>query len=559
MPCTLIERVPERLGRPGRASRPSRPEGANPTLVLAIILATYLMIILDATIVITALPQIHRSLGFSSTGLSWVQNAYTLAFGGLLLLGARAGDILGRRRVFVAGIALFTLASLLGGLAPSATWLLAARAVQGIGAAIAAPSTLALLQISFREGPERARAIGAYSAVAGAGGSVGLVLGGMLTSWVSWRWGLFINVPIGVALVLLAPRYLPESERRHGRFDLAGAATSTLGMTSLVYGFVRAGSAGWGNRVTLASFVAGAALLGVFALTEKRAEQPITPLHLFASRERAGAYGARMLLVSGMFAMFFFVTQFLQGVRGYSALGAGLAFLPVTAVMFGAARTAPKFAPRVGNTRLLIAGVFLAMVGMAWLSRISAGTPYFPDIAVPMLLLGLGIGTAMTPLTTAGMAGVEPEDAGAASGVVNVSQQLGGSLGLGILVTVFAAASRAAVHHSAGAPVAQQARLQLAHGVATSLRGSALFLALALGVAVLVMRRPTQREAESVVETVAEPAMVRAATVQPMFPPVRVWAQRFEDDGTVRHDGATVTSPDFMARGRMADDERKCS
>src|SRR5580700_11944722 len=222
MTSTLTERVPA----PPTAPAPSF-RAPNPKFVLAIILATYLMIVLDATIVITALPKIHRALGFSSTGLSWVQNAYTLTFGGLLLLGARAGDILGRRRVFVAGIALFTLASLMGGLAQSATWLLAARAVQGMGAAVAAPATLALLQVSFREGPERARAIGAYSAVAGGGGSIGLVLGGMLTSWVSWRWGLFINVPIGIALVFLAPRYLPETERRPGRLDLAGAATST--------------------------------------------------------------------------------------------------------------------------------------------------------------------------------------------------------------------------------------------------------------------------------------------------------------------------------------------
>src|SRR5580692_1044301 len=376
MTSTLIERVPSRLVPRSRSSRGGPP---NPRIVLAVILATYLMIILDATIVITALPKIHRALGFSSTGLSWVQNAYTLTFGGLLLLGARAGDILGRRRVFVAGIALFTFASLMGGLAESAAWLLSARAVQGIGAAIAAPSTLALLQISFREGPERARAIGAYSAVAGGGGSVGLVLGGMLTTWVSWRWGLFINVPIGAALVFLAPRFLPESERSHGHFDLAGATTSTLGMTALVYGFVRAASAGWGNRITVASFVAGAFLLGAFILTEMRAEQPITPLHLFASRQRSGAYAARVLVVSGMFAMFFFLTQFFQGVRGFSALEAGLAFLPVTAVMFGAARLSPRIAPRVGNARLLIGGVFVALVGMAWLSRITADTAYFPQ------------------------------------------------------------------------------------------------------------------------------------------------------------------------------------
>jgi EmrB/QacA subfamily drug resistance transporter len=484
MTSTLTSRVPEQPTQAHSARRLA--------VVLAIILATYLMIILDATIVITALPDIHRALHFSSTGLSWVQNAYTLTFGGLLLLGARAGDILGRRRVFVAGIALFTLASLMGGLAQSATWLLAARAVQGIGAAIAAPSTLALLQVSFREGPERTRAIGAYSAVSGGGGSIGLVLGGMLTTWISWRWGLFINVPIGIVLICLAPRFLPETARRPGHFDLAGAVTSTLGMTSLVYGFVRAASDGWGNQLTVASFAASAVLLVGFVIREKQAEQPITPLHLFANRERSASYVARMLLVSGMFAMFFFMTQYFQGVMGYSALESGLAFLPVTAVMFGVVRVVPRLVVRIGNLRLLAGGVLVAFVGMAWLSRLSADTPFFPQIVLPMTLLGIGIGSALVPLTTAGIAGVRPEDAGAASGLVNVAQQLGGSLGLGILVTVFAAADHTAPRPAVGsASVRTVAQQDLAHAVATSLTGSAIFLALALTVITVAMRRPT--------------------------------------------------------------------
>ncbi|MEA2150048.1 MAG: hypothetical protein QOD69_1878 [Solirubrobacteraceae bacterium] len=473
------------------SARPRPARAANPALVLAIILACYLMIVLDVSIVVTALPEIHRTLGFSTTGLSWVQNAYSLSFGGLLLLGARAGDILGRRRTFIAGIALFTTASMLGGLAQSPAWLLAARALQGIGAAVAAPSTLALLTTTFREGPDRTRALAAYSAVAGAGGSVGLVLGGMLTSWISWRWGLFINVPIGVALVWLAPRHLPETERRSGDFDLAGAATSTLGMTALVYGFVRAASAGWGDPVTVASFVAGAVLLAGFVLTERRAPQPITPLRLFDSRERSGAYVARILVVSGMFAMFFFLTQFLQGVRHFSAIEAGVAFLPLTLSLFAMVRVVPRIAARVGDLRLLVGGLVLALAGMAWLSRISEDTQLFPHIAVPLVLLGVGMGVAFTPLTAAGIAGVAPEDAGAASGLVNVAHQLGGSLGLGILVTVFAAASRGAAEHPlAGAGPRAQASHELAQAVATALTGSAVFLALALAVVVLVMRRP---------------------------------------------------------------------
>jgi EmrB/QacA subfamily drug resistance transporter len=470
----------------------------NSTRLLAIILASYLMIVLDVSIVITALPEIHRTLGFSSTGLSWVQNAYTLAFGGLLLLGARAGDLLGRRRMFIVGIALFTGASLAAGLAQSAAWLLAARGVQGAGAAIAAPSTLALLTTSFAEGPERTRAVAYYGAVAGGGGSVGLVLGGLLTTWLSWRAGLFINVPIGIVLILAAPRYLPETERRSGRFDFAGAASSTLGMSAVVFGIVRAGTAGWSDRLTIASLTAGAVLLALFVANERRAEQPITPLRLFASRERAGAYAARILFVGAMFGMFFFLTQFLQGVDGYSPLRAGIAFLPLTLVMFSMVLVVPRLIARLGNARLLAGGVATALVGMVWLSQLSATTPYLSGIALPMVILGIGAGAAFTPLTSSGVAGVAAEDAGAASGLVNVAHQLGGSLGLGVLVTVFAAA----------APQVNG----LAHAVSASLTVGAVMLALALAVVVgtILVRggRPVQ---VAPVEALDEPQLEQAA------------------------------------------------
>jgi EmrB/QacA subfamily drug resistance transporter len=442
--------------------------------VLAIILGSYLMVVLDVSVIITALPKIHHALHFSSSGLSWVQSAYALTFGGLLLLGARAGDILGRRRVFIAGIALFSVTSLLGGLAQSAGWLLAARAVQGVAAAIAAPSTLALLTTSFPEGRERTRAVAAYAAVAGGGGSVGLLLGGLLTDLISWRWGLFINVPVGLVLASLAPRYLTETERRPGHFDLAGAATSTLGMSALVYGFVRAASNGWGDPITVASFISSVVLLAAYVRIERRAEQPITPLRLFASRERSGAYLGRLLVVGAMFSMFFFLTQYLQGARGFSPLQAGVAFLPMTLVMFGMVRLVPRLVERVG-------GLLIALGGMTWLSRLSIGSAYFPQIALPLALLGTGIGMAFTPLTTAGIAGVAPADAGAASGVVNAAQQLGGSLGLSVLVTVFASASRAALGHpSAAAATVGDARYALAHGVAAAITGSAALLAAAL-------------------------------------------------------------------------------
>ncbi len=308
----------------------------------------------------------------------------------------------------------------------------------------------------------------------------------MLTTWVSWRWGLFINVPLGIALVWLAPRHLPETEPRTGRFDLAGALTSTLGMTAVVYGLVRAASAGWGERFTVASFALGVVLLVAFVLTERRAQQPITPLRLFASRERSGALVARVLVVSGMFSLFFFLTQFLQGVHGYSALRAGVAFLPLTLALFAMVRVVPRLARRFDGPRILTGGLLLALAGMTWMSQLSEGTPYFPQIAGPLLLLGVGLGIALTPLTSAGVAGVHPDDAGAASGLVNVAHQLGGSLGLGILVTVFASASRGAAEH---APTgATGVRYELAEAVGTALTGSALFFALALAVVVFVMR-----------------------------------------------------------------------
>jgi EmrB/QacA subfamily drug resistance transporter len=447
--------------------------------VLAIILASYFMIVLDISIVITALPKIHHGLGFSATGLSWVQTAYTLAFGGLLLLGARAGDILGRRRMFVAGLAIFTAASLAVGLAQSPAWLVGARALQGVGAAILAPSTLAILQTSFPDAGERTRAVAYYGAVAGVGASVGLVLGGVLTSWISWRVGFFINVPIGIAMILAAPRYLTETALRPGRFDFAGALWSTLGMTALVYGIVRSATAGWGDPITASALAAGSVMLAGFVVNEWRAEQPIMPLRLFASRERSGAYAARILFLGAMLGFWFFLTQFLQGVYDYSPIEAGIAFLPMTLVNFAVAVAVPVLTRRIGNGRLLAGGLTLTLIGMAWLSRVSAETAYLTGVALPMILIGAGQGGSLGPLTASGIAGVAPDDAGAASGVVNAAHQLGGSLGLGILVTIFATAG-----------TATDARDLLAQRVSTSLTAATVMLALALVLVVVLIVRP---------------------------------------------------------------------
>jgi EmrB/QacA subfamily drug resistance transporter len=456
-----------------------RTSPGNPKLVLAIILTVQLMIVLDASIVITALPEIHTDLGFSPTGLSWVQNAYTLTFGGLLLLGARAGDLLGRRRVFIAGLSLFIGASLLGGLAQSETWLLGARALQGVGAAIAAPSTLALLTTTFSEGVARTRAISMYSSASAAGASIGVLLGGLLTDLLSWRWGLFINVPIGLAMVALAPIHLPDTEPRHGHFDLAGAATSVLGMGAAVYGFIRAATEGWGDPITLGAFSSAVILLGAFVQIERRAEQPITPLRLFADRTRSGAYAARMLTVGGMFSMFFFLTQYLQGVRGESPLEAGISFLPMTLVLFALVRVVPRVAARIGDLPLLVAGLLVAATGMAWLSQITESTSFLPGIGVPLVLMGIGMGAAFTPLTTAGIHAVSTDDAGAASGLVNVAHQVGGAIGIAVLVNVFASAGG-----RDGSPAG------FAHALSTALSGSVVCLLLALTVVIAVMWRP---------------------------------------------------------------------
>lgn len=403
-----------------------------------------------------------------------------LTFGGLLLLGARSGDILGRRRMFVIGAGLFTFASLAVALAPSAAWLIGARALQGVGGAILAPSTLTLLTANFPEGRVRTRAVAYYGAVAGVGASLGLVLGGVLTTWISWRVAFLINVPVGIVMMLAAPYYLTESERHPGNFDLAGAISSTMGMTALVYGIVNSATAGWGDPFTLTALAAAMVLLAFFVFNEWRAEQPIMPLRLFASSERTGAYAARILFLGAMLGFWFFITQFLQVVDTFSPIEAGLAFFPMTVANFVVAVAVPQLTRRFGNPRLLAGGLLVTMAGMFWLSRLPADVPYLTGIALPMVLIGIGQGASLGPLTASGIAGVTKEDAGAASGLVNVAHRLGGSLGLGILVTVFAAAGSATLG-------AQQL---LAVRVAASLTAGTVMLALAFVIVVVLIVRP---------------------------------------------------------------------
>jgi EmrB/QacA subfamily drug resistance transporter len=417
---------------------------------LFVILTAQLMVVLDGTIVNVALPHIQRGLSFSGSGLSWVLNAYILTFGGLLLLGARAGDLLGRRYTFLFGIALFSVGSLAGGLATAGWMLLAARGLQGVGAAFAAPSSLALLTTLFSEGSQRVRAIGLFTTVSAAGGAIGLLAGGLLTEWASWRWVMFVNVPIGVAVWLVGRFVLVETERRHGRFDVAGAITSTLGMTAIVLGLVQAGSTGWADPITVLSLVAGVALLGVFVWNERRAQEPILPLRLLTNATRSGANVARGLVYAGMYGTFFFLSQFLQDVQGHSPLIVGVGFLPIPASVFlGSQLTSKVLVPRLRPKVIMLLGVSLAGVSLLLSSQLHAGSSYL-QVLVNLVLLGAGAGISLVSLTSASLAGVDPRDAGAASGLVNVVQQLGAALGLAVLVTLFGAVTSHAQLATAG-------------------------------------------------------------------------------------------------------------
>ncbi|QQZ16647.1 MULTISPECIES: MFS transporter [Rhodococcus] len=410
---------------------------ATPTAILGIILASYFMVLLDNSVIFTGLPSIRSGLGLSPAALSWVQDAYTLVFGGLLLLASRAGDIVGRRRLFRIGLAIFGTASLLIGLAPAGWWMIAARAVQGIGAAIVAPTSLALITTYF-DGEARNKAIAWYAATAGIGASLGLLVGGALTEWISWRAAFLVNVPIAVALIAWSRTVLVETPRRTGRFDVIGAVGATLGMGAVIFGIIESAETGWGSARVQIALALGAVLLIGLVVHEGRVQQPILPLRLFRSRERSGAYTARLLYLGAMIGFFYFTTQLLQDGFGFSPLQAGLGFLPMTLVNFVVALMVPRLSARLSNETLLATGTALTLAGMAWLSRIDPLDTYLVDVALPMILVGAGQGLAFGPLTNAGIAGVDSADAGAASGLVNTAHQLGMALGLGVLVALSA-------------------------------------------------------------------------------------------------------------------------
>jgi EmrB/QacA subfamily drug resistance transporter len=415
----------------------------NPWVVLVLICVAQFMVILDATIVNVALPSIQTDLDLSETNLQWIINAYALVFGGFLLLGGRAGDLLGRKRLFLVGLVIFTAASLLDGLSVSSGMLIASRALQGFGAALISPAALSIISTTFAEGKERSRALGVWAAIAIGGSAVGLILGGLLTQAFSWPWIFFVNVPVGVVAFVLSWRLIPESRDEHAAqvFDVAGAATVTGGLMTLVYAIVKAESNGWTSTTTIGFFVASVVLLTAFVLIEQRSKAPLVRLSIFRTRSLTTANVVMFLVASGMFAMFFFNTLYIQRVLGYGPLEAGLAFLPFTAGIMVSAGIASQFAPKLGVRPVAAVGMLVSSAGMLLLTQLPVDGSYVANVLPALLLTSLGMGAVFMPLTLVATTGLDDSDQGLASGLFNTSQQIGGALGLAVLSTLAASKS----------------------------------------------------------------------------------------------------------------------
>ena len=473
------------------------PNAGRAAAGIAIVLVAQLMLVLDATVVNVALPHIDDALHFGPASLSWVLNAYTLAFGGLLLLGGRLGDVFGRRRMFEAGLAVFTLASLLAGLAQSPEWLVGGRALQGVGAAMAAPGVLALLTTSAPDQAARNRALALFGAVSSGGMSIGLLLGGLVTDLGSWRWTMFINVPIGIAVLALVRRYLDETPRRPGRFDFVGAITATLGAVAIVWALIGAPEHGWVSTRTIGSLLAGAVLIGVLARTERRHPHPLLQPALLKSRQRVGGLAILALVVGGQLSMFFLAVQYIEGVLGFGPLSSGLAFLPLTLGIFGISRVTPRLLARIGAFPMIVAGSVGLVTSFAWLSQVTATDSYLSGVFGPMLINGISAGLMFMPATVTILTDVEPEHAGSASGLLQTFQQLGGAIGLAVIVSVYAAGSVPG---------------QFVPGAQAAFLTSAAFAALAGITAIVVLRpRRTPVDGSDDLATVPEAVVPEAA------------------------------------------------
>ena len=470
---------------PSTTSAPSLPyldtDGQDPRRfkALAVVAIAQLMVVLDASVVTVALPSAQAGLHISVANRQWVVTAYTLAFGGLLLLGGRIADFVGRKRMFEISLLGFAGASALGGLAQNSAMLFGARALQGAFAAIMAPAALSLLTVTFTDAKERARAFGVYGGISGGGAAIGLILGGMLTQFASWRWTLLINVPIALVAYAGSRRVVRES-RAEGEvhYDIAGAAAVTAGLLALVYGFTKAESDGWASSVTLVFLAAAAVLLAAFVVIEQRyASHPLLPMRVVAERNRGGAFLAGLLVGAAMFGTFLFLTYYYQDTLGYSALKTGFAFLPFSGGIVVGATLASKFLPRVGPRVLMVTGVAMAAVGLVWLTQIGVHTGFVDHVLFPEIIISLGMGLAFVPLTSTALIGVAPHDAGVASAMVNTTQQVGGSLGTALLNTIAASATVSYVaSHGSGSAVKAAS---LVHGYTTAFTLSAVLLGVA--------------------------------------------------------------------------------
>jgi EmrB/QacA subfamily drug resistance transporter len=462
---------------------------------LGVIAIAQLMIVLDASVVIVALPSAQRALHISVADRQWVMSAYTLAFGSLLLLGGRIADYLGRRRMFFIGLLGFAAASALGGLAQTSAMLFGARALQGAFAAVMAPAALSLLTVTFTEPHERARAFGVYGGIAGGGAAIGLVLGGTLTEYASWRWTLLINVPIALAAAFAVPRVIRESKSSvRGSYDLRGAAVVTGGLFLLVYGFTTAATDGWGSPTTVGMLAGAAALLVAFVAIEMRVAHPLLPLRVVLDRNRGGAYLASLLVGSAMLGTFLFLTYFFQGTLGYSALRTGFAFLPFSGGIILGAAVSSRLLPRFGPRPLMVIGLLLGSLGLFWFTRLGVDSTYLAHILIPEIIVSFGMGTAFVPMSSTALIGVDPTDAGVASALVNTTQQVGSSLGTALLNTI--AASAAATYLVAHAHAVGDARAAVVHGYTTAFTVSALILLLAAGAAAGLIRASRQDTAD---------------------------------------------------------------
>jgi EmrB/QacA subfamily drug resistance transporter len=489
---------------PTTTAAESPPRKVNPWLVLVIACMAQFMVVLDITVVNIALPSVQRGLHFSPANLQWIVNAYTLVFGGFLLLGGRAADLLGRKRLFMAGVIVFTLASMLNGLAQSSGMLIIGRGLQGLGGALVSPAALSIVTTTFSDGEQRTKALAVWSAIAAGGSAVGLLLGGALTDLASWRWVFFVNLPVGIVTLVMALRYVAESRVDSARrsFDLAGAVTVTTGLVVLVYAIVKAQSFGWGSARTLGLGAVALALLAAFVAIEQRSQAPLMRLSIFRVRTLAVADTVLLLLASGMFGMFFFASLYIQQILGYSPLKAGLAFLPVTAViMIGAGAAQGGLIRRLGVRNVGAIGIAIASVGLLVLTQLPVHGSYAGNLLVGLLPLGLGLGLAFVPVTLLGTSGVREEDNGLASGLFNTAQQVGGSLGLAILSTL-AASQTASVLHGTSTAAVFAARVS---GYHVAFLAAAIMLASGAALLALGLRRSHMREVEAAIEAGVQP------------------------------------------------------